>query len=51
MYQASHPDLMMYGRIVSDVSVEVVQGEEWVASGEANGEVVRTSTVRLEEEV
>jgi len=51
VYQASHPDLMMYGRIVSDVSVEVVQGEEWVASGEANGEVVRTSTVRLEEEV
>lgn len=51
VYQASHPDLMLYGRIVSDVSVETVQGEEWVASGAANGEVVRTSTIRIEEEV
>jgi hypothetical protein len=42
---------MMYGRIVSDVSIESVQGEEWIASGEANGEVVRTSVIRLEEEV
>jgi hypothetical protein len=51
VWTASHPDLMMYGRIVSDVSVETVQGEEWVGAGEANGEVVRTSTIRLEEEV
>ena len=50
-WTASHPDLMLYGRIVSDVSVENVQGEEWLASGAANGEVVRTSTVRIEEEV
>jgi hypothetical protein len=51
VYTASHPDLMMYGRIVSDVSIETVQGEEWIASGAANGEVVRTSVIRLEEEV
>jgi len=50
-YTAAHPDLMLFGRVVSDVSVEVVQGEEWVASGAANGEVVRTSSVRIEEEV
>ncbi len=51
VYTASHPDLMMYGRIVSDVSIETVQGEEWIASGAANGEVVRTSVIRLEEEL
>jgi hypothetical protein len=51
VWTASHPDLMMYGRIVSDVSVETVQGEEWVGAGAANGEVVRTSTIRLEEEI
>ena len=50
-WQASHPDLMLYGRIVSDVSIENVQGEEWIASGAANGEVVRTSSIRIEEEV
>jgi hypothetical protein len=50
-YTAAHPDLMMFGRLVSDVSIEVVQGEEWIASGAANGEVVRTSSVRIEEEV
>jgi hypothetical protein len=50
-YTAAHPDLMMFGRVVSDVSVEVVQGEEWVEAGAANGEVVRTSSVRIEEEV
>lgn len=51
VYQASHPDLMLYGRIVSDVSIETVQGEEWLASDGATGEVVRTSTIRVEEEV
>ena len=50
-YTAAHPDLMMFGRVVSDVSIEVVQGEEWVEAGAANGEVVRTSSVRIEEEV
>jgi len=50
-YTAAHPDLMLFGRVVSDVSVEVVQGEEWIAAGAANGEVVRTSSVRIEEEV
>jgi hypothetical protein len=50
-YTAAHPDLMLFGRVVSDVSIEVVQGEEWVESGAANGEVVRTSSVRIEEEV
>ena len=50
-WQASHPDLMLYGRIVSDVSIENVQGEEWITSGAANGEVVRTSSIRIEEEV
>ena len=46
---AAHPDLMMFGRLVSDVSVETVQGEEWTSG--ATGEVVRTSAVRIEEEV
>jgi len=50
-YTAAHPDLMLFGRVVSDVSIEVVQGEEWVEAGAANGEVVRTSSVRIEEEV
>jgi hypothetical protein len=40
---------MLFGRLVSDVSVEVVQGEEWTSG--ATGEVVRTSAVRIEEEV
>lgn len=51
VYQASHPDLMLYGRIVSDVSIETVQGEEWLSSDGATGEVVRTSSIRIEEEV
>ena len=51
VYQASHPDLMLFGRIVSDVSIETVQGEEWLSSDGATGEVVRTSSIRLEEEV
>lgn len=51
VYQASHPDLMLYGRIVSDVSIETVQGEEWLSADGATGEVVRTSSIRLEEEV
>ena len=51
MWKASHPDLMLYGRIVSDVSVETVQGEEWITGSAANGEIVRTSTIRIEEEV
>jgi hypothetical protein len=42
---------MLYGRIVSDVSVETVQGEEWITGSAANGEIVRTSTIRIEEEV
>jgi hypothetical protein len=50
-YKASHPDLMVYGRIVSDVSIETVQGEEWITGSAANGEIVRTSTIRIEEEV
>lgn len=50
-WKASHPDLMLYGRIVSDVSVETVQGEEWITGSAANGEIVRTSTIRIEEEV
>ncbi len=50
-YTASHPDLMLFGRIVSDVSVETVQGEEWIEGSAANGEVVRTSTIRIEEEL
>jgi hypothetical protein len=48
-YGAAHPDLMLFGRVVSDVSVEVVQGEEWTSG--ADGEVVRTSSVRIEEEI
>jgi len=51
VYQASHPDLMLFGRIVSDVSIETVQGEEWLSSDGATGEVVRTSSIRLEEEL
>lgn len=51
VYQASHPDLMLFGRIVSDVSIETVQGEEWLSADGATGEVVRTSSIRLEEEV
>lgn len=51
VYQASHPDLMLYGRIVSDVSIETVQGEEWISTDGATGEVVRTSSIRIEEEV
>lgn len=45
-----HPDLHLYGRIVSEVSVETVQGKEWSGTG-ATGEMVRTSNVRLEEEL
>jgi len=51
VYQASHPDLMLFGRIVSDVSIETVQGEEWLSADGATGEVVRTSSIRLEEEL
>ena len=40
-----HPDLHLYGRIVSDVSLETVQGKEWDGSG-ATGEMVRTSSIR-----
>lgn len=45
-----HSDLHLYGRIVSDVSVETVQGKEWGGVG-ATGEMVRTSSIRLEEEL
>lgn len=45
-----HPDLHLYGRIVSDVSIETVQGKEWDGKGNT-GEVVRTSSIRLEEEL
>jgi len=45
-----HPDLHLYGRIVSDVSVETVQGKEWGGTG-ATGEMVRTSSLRIEEEL
>ena len=45
-----HPDLHLYGRIVSEVSVETVQGTEWLGNG-ATGEMVRTSNVRIEEEL
>lgn len=45
-----HPDLHLWSRIVSDVSVETVQGTEWSGVG-ATGEMVRTSSVRLEEEL
>ena len=45
-----HPDLHLYGRIVSDVSVETVQGKEWSGTG-ATGEMVRTSSLRIEEEL
>lgn len=45
-----HPDLHLYGRIVSDVSVETVQGKEWDGTG-ATGEMVRTSSLRIEEEL
>ena len=44
-----HRDLMLYGRVMSDVSIETVQGREW--GGKFEGEVVRTSNVRLEEEL
>ena len=45
-----HPDLHLYGRIVSEVSMETVQGKEWDGTG-TSGEMVRTSSVRLEEEL
>lgn len=45
-----HDDLHLYGRIVSDVSVETVQGKEWDGKGNT-GEMVRTSSIRLEEEL
>ena len=45
-----HPDLHLYGRIVSDVSIETVQGKEWNGTG-STGEMVRTSNVRVEEEL
>jgi len=45
-----HPDLHLYGRIVSDVSIETVQGAEWLGAG-TTGEMVRTSNVRIEEEL
>lgn len=45
-----HPDLHLYGRVVSDVSIETVQGKEWGGTG-ATGEMVRTSSIRLEEEL
>jgi len=45
-----HSDLHLYGRIVSDVSIETVQGKEWGGAG-ATGEMVRTSSIRLEEEL
>jgi hypothetical protein len=45
-----HDDLHLYGRIVSDVSIETVQGREWDGTGNT-GEMVRTSSIRLEEEL
>jgi len=45
-----HPDLHLYGRIVSDVSIETVQGAEWNGVG-TTGEMVRTSNIRIEEEL
>ena len=45
-----HDDLHLYGRIVSDVSIETVQGKEWDGKGNT-GEMVRTSSIRLEEEL
>lgn len=45
-----HPDLHLYGRIVSEVSIETVQGKEWDGTGNT-GEMVRTSSIRLEEEL
>lgn len=45
-----HPDLHLYGRIVSDVSIETVQGVEWLGTG-STGEMVRTSSIRVEEEL
>jgi len=45
-----HPDLHLYGRIVSDVSIETVQGVEWNGKGNT-GEMQRTSSIRLEEEL
>ena len=45
-----HDDLHLYGRIVSDVSIETVQGREWDGKGNT-GEMVRTSSIRLEEEL
>lgn len=44
----THPDLSLYGRVVSGSSVETVQGTEW---GSKAAEVVRTSQVRIEQEV
>ena len=49
-YMIVHRDHMLYGRIVSDVSVEVVQGDEY-AGADRRGEVVRTSSVMIEEEL
>lgn len=49
-YMIVHRDHMLYGRIVSDVSVEVVQGDEY-AGADRRGEVVRTSSIMIEEEL
>jgi hypothetical protein len=49
-YMIVHRDHMMYGRIVSDVSIETVQGDEY-AGEDRRGEVVRTSAILIEEEL
>jgi hypothetical protein len=49
-YMIVHRDHMLYGRIVSDVSVETVQGDEYAGS-DRRGEVVRTSSILIEEEL
>ena len=49
-YMIVHRDHMMYGRIVSDVSIETVQGDEY-AGEDRRGEVVRTSSILIEEEL
>ncbi len=49
-YMVVHRDHMLYGRIVSDVSIETVQGDEY-AGEDRRGEVVRTSSILIEEEL
>jgi len=49
-YMIVHRDHMLYGRIVSDVSIETVQGDEY-AGEDRRGEVVRTSSILIEEEL